>query len=147
MSSAGEHVNRKKKEKEIPSQDGISITSESKPRPRNNYTPEFESFWSVYPKGHGTKSLAFAEWKRLSAEQQAEAAASIPAFKAGRRWQEGYIVDCERFLKRLAFESPPDPWTPTAPQPAQTYAVRNGQVAWTSERLAEYARELEQQGR
>lgn len=79
--------------------------------PSTRYSPEFERFWAAYPKGHGSKKASFARWKALSPEKRQAAIAALPAFRAGRNWQEGYVKDCEKFLSLELFDNPPEPWT------------------------------------
>lgn len=102
-------------------------------RKRKDYTEDFEAFWQAYPKDHGTKSLAFTEWQKLDGDDQAAAVASLPAFKASRRWQEGYIRDAERFLKYRQWESPPSrngsangmeiDWKTATPEQKESYRL------------------------
>jgi hypothetical protein len=53
------------------------------------YTPEFEAFFSDYPKTKTTnpKAEAFDVWERLSPADQLAATASLPAFAASCRQQ------------------------------------------------------------
>ena len=57
------------------------------------YTPEFEGFWTGYPKTKTTnpKAEAFDVWERLAPEDQGAATASLPAFTVHCRQQfDGY---------------------------------------------------------
>ncbi len=74
---------------------------------RTAYSDDFEKFWKLYPKGHGVKSDSFSEWKKLTSEDRDDALHGIDDWRASRRWRDGYVVDCQRWLKRRAWENPP----------------------------------------
>jgi hypothetical protein len=117
--------------------DAGSDDEKPEPKPRRSaYSEDFEAFWSDYPKGHGIKSEAFAEWRRLDDEQRRQARDALPAFRSGERWQRGFILDAQRFLKKLAFESPPEPWTP--PLSEMPEPLRKRCENWTTERLNDH---------
>lgn len=73
---------------------------------RQTYPEPFESFWALYPKGHGSKKVSFAEWERLTPEDREEATSGIPVWQKSKRWRDGYVVDCERYLKKRYWENP-----------------------------------------
>lgn len=79
------------------------------------YSDDFLSFWSSYPKGHGSKVKAWGEWKRLNPDRElrAEIVAAVAAWKESDRWRRGYIKDAERFLSHRMWETEP----PTASPP------------------------------
>jgi hypothetical protein len=79
-------------------------------KPQPAYSPEFEAFWSEYPRGHGIKHKAFEFWKRINAADYADVIAGLRAWKASERWQEGYVKDAERWLRDAVWrETPPEP--------------------------------------
>lgn len=78
-------------------------------RKRIAYTDDFETFWVAYPKDHGTKSIAFDEWRRLSPDEQRAAIIGLDSWKGSPRWQDGFIRDAERYLKHRMWESVPEP--------------------------------------
>ena len=56
---------------------------------RLDYTPEFEAFWKAYPpRDANHKKPAFDSWRRLSADEQARALQSLPAFTEHYRKQD-----------------------------------------------------------
>jgi hypothetical protein len=85
-----EKGNNDKKKEEAPS----AASPSAKPkRPKSlaprAYTPDFERFWSGYPKTKTTnpKPEAFDVWERLTPEDQGAALASLPAFASHCRQQ------------------------------------------------------------
>lgn len=90
----------------------LNTPSKSPAKPKKsapNYTPEFEAFWRDYPKDHGVKSLAFKEWAQLSPEDRTAAHAALDAWKRSRKWQGGFIRECQRWLDYREWEQIPDP--------------------------------------
>lgn len=84
----------------------------TKPRARRRYPPEFEAFWTAYPRGHGVKKLAHAEWLKIRPDPDTVAAimAGLERWKACDRWKRGYPRDAERFLKyEMWDDDPPAP--------------------------------------
>lgn len=83
-----------------------------KPKPkRNTYPADFEAFWQAYPSGHGSKIESLAVWKTLAVDAELLDAilAGIDAWKRTKRWQDGFIRDAERFLKKRLWENPEAP--------------------------------------
>lgn len=76
-------------------------------RKRNRYAEAFETFWAAFPTDAGMSKLeASKAWDKLSPEDQQQATASIPAFKA---WvaQQGptyRVVHAVRFLSQRRFD-------------------------------------------
>lgn len=60
-----------------------STRKPKKARASNAYTQEYEALWSAYPSTVGMSKLdGFRAWQQLTAEQQTQAVASIPAYRA-----------------------------------------------------------------
>lgn len=50
-------------------------------RSRNAYSADYEALWKAYPSTEGQSKLnGFKAWKKLTAEQQAQAVASLPSY-------------------------------------------------------------------
>jgi len=104
-----------------------SLSPSSKPKPkRNAYTPEFEAFWQAYPTGHGVKSLAFAEWQKMTDEERTSAVDALPVWRTSKKWTDGFIRDCERWLKYREFEQTPEASKRIAAQPEKRELIVNG---------------------
>lgn len=126
-----------------PAKGGPPIPPTGKPPPKRRrgrapYPDDFEAFWTQYPRGHGSKAAAYGEWRKLDpdADLVAEILYGLAAWQVSDRWQRGYIVDAERFLKRGLWENP-------APQ-ARASPARNGKPTLT-EVAGEWLAEQEQQ--
>lgn len=82
----------------LPSGEADQAVPVTPKRPRSNYPPSFEAFWTAYGKPKGKKA-AFAAWKRIAPDD--ELAAEIAA--AARRQAEAVEVqfrkDPERWLR------------------------------------------------
>jgi hypothetical protein len=90
-----------------PNYKGLSENKKSKTRrPRKSYSDEFESFWGAYPdKTNNSKTMAAAEWDKLSPEDQSAAVASLPRFAAFLKSRPDHpCVHAERYLKWRRFE-------------------------------------------
>jgi hypothetical protein len=94
------------------------------------YTPEFETFWTGYPKTKTTnpKTEAFDVWQRLAPEDQAAAIASLPAYAAHCRQQfEGYQPPgAGVYLRKRRFDDHQPNANASAADPAK---IRAGQLA------------------
>lgn len=101
------------------------------------YTEEFESFWSAYPKGHGSKVPSYSEWRKLSDEDRVLAVEALDAWKQSRRWREGFVRDAERYLKHRMFENPPEPEVLVSSNGYHKpdRPTKNGRVGYTREEL------------
>ena len=88
------------------SEDAIASSTTPKPK-RNDYPQDFQDFWIGYPKGHGTKKLAYDEWKKLDGPERLAATDGLKKWKGSKRWADWYIRDAERFLKHRMWENPP----------------------------------------
>ena len=84
-------------------------TKEKPKRPVNDYPHDFEELWSAYPKGHGTKKIAYREWQKYTPEQRARMLAVIPAWQRSQRWADGAIKDLERFISHEQWTQEPVP--------------------------------------
>lgn len=69
----------------------------------NIYTPDFEEFYSLYPKKTGKKN-AFNEWKKTSSKDKEEISKDLILRKQDKKWIEGYVKDPERYLKYRQWE-------------------------------------------
>lgn len=79
---------------------GEGTTSKKRP----TYPDDFDAFWVLYPKRAG-KAAAFAQWKKLSAEDRAATLKDIPERLAeDDKWQRGFVKDPERYLKHRQWE-------------------------------------------
>lgn len=76
-----------------------------------NYSPAYLAFFAQYPKGHGSKKAAFAEWQRINPNRAKvkEIMEGLAAWHRSQRWKEGFILDAERWLKREMWENPAPP--------------------------------------
>ena len=74
-------------------------------KPSTNTEPDFETFWSLYPKKI-EKSTAREEWNKLSLEDRRLALEALPAHT--KMWAERgdphFILYACRWLKRRRFE-------------------------------------------
>lgn len=74
-----------------------------------DYSQSFLATWGIYPKRSGQKrgkSTAFAEWEKLTTDDQRAAYADIRDRNYAGGWE--YVRDMERYLKRREWE---DEWT------------------------------------
>ena len=79
---------------------------------RNSYPEDFEAFWKAYPStANNSKPKAFAEWKRLSAEDRVAASVSLTAYdrflrkeREKRRGEPHPVLHAERYLRTARFE-------------------------------------------
>lgn len=81
--------------------------SPPKPKARNDYTPDYLAFWEVYPATTGQSKLdGFKAWKKLSAEQKAQAMASLPAYAdLLKRNPDRPVKHVQGYLNGRMFES------------------------------------------
>lgn len=97
----------------------VSTLSETKAKPKgkgragNSYTPEYEMLWKAYPSTVGQSKLdGFKAWQKLTAEQQAQAMASLPSYAQLLKANPTRVVKhVQGYLSGRMFESfaPPDP--------------------------------------
>lgn len=76
-------------------------------RKRNSYAEAFESFWLAFPTDAGMSKLEAAKaWDKLTPDEQGQAIAAIPAFKAwvAKQGTTYRIVHACRFLSQKRFE-------------------------------------------
>jgi hypothetical protein len=67
----------------------------------------FNQFWSLYPRGRGSKKLAAEEWKKMSRDDRLMCLERLPLFTACHDWQkEGgkFVKHAERWLKYRGWE-------------------------------------------
>ena len=110
------------------------------------YSPSFEAIWLAYPTSGGmSKAKAYAAYKALKPDgEMADAILTgIANWKRGQRWQEGYVMSLERWLKERNWEVTVDPWSPSQPQSSPRgknppVAPREaGIVAWQRRRASQ----------
>lgn len=106
---------------EDPSPTETGKRSSAKPT-RQPYPEDFEGFWKSYPKGHGVKKVAYAEWQKLDGPERLAAIEGLDVWRRSKRWADGYIRDAERYLKYRMWENPPADVAPSTPQRQPTYA-------------------------
>lgn len=73
-------------------------------RKRHDYTPEFETFFKLYPKTNGSKLEAFKVWKNLAKDDKDKAYSSISGYKnhlSKEPWQKAMIP--ARYLRQEHF--------------------------------------------
>ena len=97
---------------------------------RAAYPPDFETFWKAYPTDRNmSKAEAFAQWKRLDADDRDAAIRSCPSFRAycAANAKTGYRpVYAERYLKKRQFEGHAE----GAEKTSSTVFVRVGSPQW-----------------
>jgi DNA-binding transcriptional regulator YhcF (GntR family) len=98
----------------------------------------FAALWAGYPAGKkGPKMLAEVAWKKLAPDEQAAALAALPLWCQSRKWREGYVRECHRWLRYREFADE----IPGGVEPAQ-----NGRSTMAeTEDLRESVRYLRQQ--
>lgn len=81
---------------------------------RPTYPEWFETIWTAYPSGHGSKKKTYeaARRHRLGPDAVPEVLAGIDRWKQCERWAEGFIKDGERFIRDRLWEEPPPPPKP-----------------------------------
>jgi hypothetical protein len=101
-------------------------SASSRPGARCAYTPEFETFWSAYPKTDtaNPKAEAFKVFDRLAEDDRALALASLPGFTAWvRRQFKGYNAPgAAVYLRQRRFERHVEDGSPPAVDPAKVRA-------------------------
>jgi hypothetical protein len=107
---------RQKTTAEQPEGKVMSATAEQKETPRNDsppltqYSAEFETFWTSYPRKIG-KQAAFREWKRCKVDLPTALKAIEQQRKAGMFKEQQFIIYPERWIKNGRWEE-----IETAPQ-------------------------------
>lgn len=110
--SKDDHVKDDQDQKDTP-----SLAAQKKPRAKHSYSEGFEAWWKHYPKPVG-KYEAFQEWEALGSDRPPleSLIAAVEAQKKSDKWNQGYILDACRWLKRRRWEDAPTPThVPTAP--------------------------------
>lgn len=96
-----------------------------KPAKKERYTPEFEAFWTAYPrKLNCSKLMAFRSWNRLDEDDQAQAMAALPTFCCMMRGkEEQFIPHATTWLNQKRFETIAIPASvPSAEPPSVDWA-------------------------
>lgn len=142
---------------------------EKKTAVRIDYPVEFESFWQVYPSGHGVKKATYEHWKRIAPDAALAQTIvdAVHGWMQSDKWRRGFVMDAENFLKRQAWDSVPPPQSATnitrieapARYPSErvgrdglTDAERGwrenpGHKGWSADELMRMANAMEQQER
>jgi uncharacterized protein YdaU (DUF1376 family) len=91
------------------SEPAVADLARSKPgrRKANAYTPEYEAFWQAFPSTEGQSKLnGFKAWQQLTNAEQAQAVASLPAYAALLKREEGRKVKhVQGYLNGRMFET------------------------------------------
>lgn len=85
------------------------------PSKENIYSPDFETFWSSYPRGHGNKKKSYDQWQHLTPAQRQRAIDQLPAWHKSQRWADGYIKLAELWLRDKYFDDDPPAEKPPKP--------------------------------
>lgn len=111
----------------LASDDAVRVADGEKPKKGKAYPPEFEVFWTAYPKRDGRKNgkePAFTLWRKISAEERE------PLLQATRRYAQSKIVriddkarDAEGFLRKNWWRDWLEPEQPIASDAPKTPAV------------------------
>ncbi len=84
-------------------------TTETKPKPIKplaEYSSDFITFWSQYPKKTG-KGAAWEVWKKVK-PPIFDVINALIWQKQSRKWLDGFILDPERYIKKRCWEDEPD---------------------------------------
>mgnify|MGYP000848957835 CR=1 FL=1 len=89
-----------------------------------NYPPAFLAFWAQYPKGHGSRKAAAAQWQRLKPDDALveEIMAGLAAWQQSERWSRDFVVAAERWIRDRLWENPAPPATAAGGRRADGYA-------------------------
>jgi hypothetical protein len=111
----------------------------TKPKQRTepNYSPEFEAFWCRYPRGHGNKVKAFAEWKLVPDQERAAVVDGLDRWIDSDRWIRGYVKLAELWIRDRM-------WADEPPPPKPTLVAINGRAP-NGPNYAEIAKQLRAQ--
>jgi hypothetical protein len=74
---------------------------------RVEYSAIFEHWWTNYPKGHGNKKQAYAQFQRLSPQEREDAWAGLSKWLHCDRWQRGMVKAAEIWLRDRWWENDP----------------------------------------
>lgn len=105
-------------------------------KPLSEYSDDFITFWKSYPK-KTAKGAAWLEWKKHQPPLE-KVLSSLEWQKVSRKWQEGFILDPERYIKKRCWED-----EPTDSIVSDGYASRG--VMGALQRSAELRRRAQQQ--
>ena len=87
-----------------------SLLPDKPAKKQTTYPPDFDQFWTQYPKGRGSKATAYQEWRNLKPDTETVEAImhGLAVACASSQWEDvRYIPYAERFLKRRIWENPP----------------------------------------
>lgn len=74
-------------------------------KPLSEYSDDFVTFWKSYPK-KTAKGSAWLEWKKHKPPLE-KVLESLEWQKTSKKWQEGFILDPERYIKKRCWEDEP----------------------------------------
>jgi len=74
-------------------------------KPLSEYSDDFVTFWKSYPK-KTAKGAAWLEWKKHKPPLE-KVLESLEWQKTSKKWQEGFILDPERYIKKRCWEDEP----------------------------------------
>lgn len=88
----------------------------------NKYTPDFQTFWSVYPKGRKqAKLLTFKAWLKAIQYEDPDviiaAAAAYGLSPVGQAGKAGYVKSPSAWLNQGCWDDDPEAWTLGTPAP------------------------------
>lgn len=85
----------------------MSVSNETRPKPKKVYDEGFETFWTAYPKDAGmAKAEAGKVWMKLDALDRQKAIDAIPAFKVwvSKQGKDYRTVHACRYLSQRRFD-------------------------------------------
>lgn len=131
-SEESSHVNKDhgkcEESSQVTSEESSHTKESSKNTPKKtNYSPDFETFWSAYPR-HVNKQVAYREWQKLKVTDALldTILKAIERNKKAGNWnEEKFIVYPERWLKNRRWEDEITPDSSTS-KPFNNRAKTNG---------------------
>ena len=88
--------------------EAVTETEDTKPLPE--YSDEFISFWKAYP-NKTAKGAAWTEWKKFK-PTLADVLNALEWQTKTKKWEDGFILDPERYIKRRCWEDEPEKAAP-----------------------------------
>lgn len=91
----------------IPPVNGSTSDALKKPRKRNPYPEDFETFWTLYPTDSGMSKLEAAQiWAKLDTADREKAVSAIPEFKkwVSKQGTDYRVVHAVRYLSKRRFD-------------------------------------------
>lgn len=91
----------------FPDVNASMVDPPKKPKAKDKYTPEFEAFWTPYPrKLNCSKLMAFKAWQKLDADEQLQAAGALVVFvRMMRGKDEQFICHAATWLNQRRYET------------------------------------------